>query len=355
MSRLAALAILASSVAAGCLAEPEDDADLEIGEDALAQKADEHWLYTGPMPVLEAAKVFVSLQGHTARVSGLLPAGARVPDLPHVRAQAEGARTRLDVVYPIATAAYGVANSVPGREYGFEHARPYRPDGMAYPRSDPGGHWVTWGGFPFLAYNGGIAFHGPITPRNSRGRPDMSVWYLQRGKVSAGCNRMMGEHVVEMSHMLGISMRKIYGENQMYWRPTAAKVLILADYDRYGDKYIDVDYPTDVGAPRPAATHGREQVEMFGSWVATETPDGRDLPPDMKWRGGVSGAYYVFAEHARRDMVCSYAKRDLTGLKNLARHMGGELPRSICEKKACVEGSIRAGRSSAQTREACAL
>jgi hypothetical protein len=98
MSRLVALAVLASSlVAAGCLAEPEDDADLEIGEAALAQKADEHWLYTGPMPVLEAAKVFVSLQGHTARVSGLLPAGARVPDLPHVKAQAEGARPRLDV------------------------------------------------------------------------------------------------------------------------------------------------------------------------------------------------------------------------------------------------------------------
>ena len=41
---------------------------------------------------------------------------------------------------------------------------------------------------------------------------------------------------------------------------------------------------------------------MFGSWVASEMPDGKDLPPDMKWEGGVSGKSYVFKEHARTDM-----------------------------------------------------
>ena len=56
----------------------------------------------------------------------------------------------------------------------------------------------------------------------------------------------------------------------------------------------------------------------------------------------MNGQPYVFSQHARNDMVCSFAKADLAGLKNLQRATGGELPRTICEKKACVVEAIRA-------------
>jgi hypothetical protein len=91
---------------------------------------------------------------------------------------------------------------------------------------------------------------------------------------------------------------------------------------------------------------------MFGSWVATLLPNGKDLPPDMKWEGGVNGKPYVFADHARNDMVCSFEKRDLPALKGLVRAVGGELPRSVCEKKACIVDALRAG---ADAKARCGL
>src|SRR5262249_7928151 len=152
--------------------------------------------------------VTASLTGHTARVTGYLPAGTDLPELPHVKTMLEGDRVRVDIVYPIATAAPSTSNSRPGT-YSFQLAKPYRPNGPAFTQS-LGWHDVPWGGFPFLAYNGGIAFHGPITDKDDEAPGDLSVWYLRRGQVSSGCNRMMGEHVVEFSHVLGISMRKVY-------------------------------------------------------------------------------------------------------------------------------------------------
>ncbi len=346
------LGAFAATFLVGACAEP---ASTGGGDEDLVQKPNEHWIYSGPLPPLESAKVTVSLAGHTARVSGLVPMAVSVPDLPHVRASTEGGRTRIDVVYPIATAGPSAGNSPAGVEYSFHQARPYRPDGMAYPASDPAGHFVTWGGFPFLAYNGGIAFHGPITFQNNRTDDKLSVWYLRRGRVSGGCNRMMGEHVVELAHVLGISMRRIYGPNKIYENPTAAKVVVTDAYDTIGDRFVDVDYPTDVGVTRPASVHGAAKVAMFGSWVASETPDGRDLPPDMKWEGGNSGTYYDFADHARRDMVCSFATETLSTLKALAALSGGELPRSICEKRACIVDAIARGANAASVRESCKL
>jgi hypothetical protein len=205
MIRLRNLAFIAASFALGACAVPSDDwdDDVESAEDALAAKADEHWFYTGALPRLDYAAVTVSLKGHTARASGLLPAGAPIPDLPHVRAKREGQRVRIDVVYPIATAnaAIGKSNSRPG-DYAFSLLKPYRPDGNAWTRSE-GDHFVPWGGFPFIAYNNGIAMHGPITSKDSASAPDQDVWYLRRGQVSGGCNRMLGEHVVELAHLLG--------------------------------------------------------------------------------------------------------------------------------------------------------
>jgi hypothetical protein len=348
MSRFALGLMLASAIlAGGCAADPaSDDAGEESGEDALTAKADEHWIYAGPMPALKDAKVIASLQGSTAHVIGYLPAGAstaEIAQLPNVKTRLENGRTRVDIVYPIATAAPPKTNSKPGI-YSFYGAKPYRPDGIAYTVS-AGEHFVPWGGFPFLGYNDGIAFHGPITSQNNTGVPDASVWYLHRGAVSSGCNRMMGEHVTELAHVLGISMRKVYAANFMYENPTTAKAEIIAEYDALDGKLIDVDYPTDVGVTRPGKLNGDDKVVMFGSWVASEQANGADLPPDQKWEAGIPGKPYVFAAHARRDMVCSFAKQDLAGLKRVQVSMGGELPRSICAKKDCVVDAIRTNKN----------
>jgi hypothetical protein len=358
MTRVALLSLIASVFALGaCAADPvaEDDAG-ELGEDALTAKADEHWFYTGGLPRLENVVVTVSLKGHTAHVSGLAPRDTFIPMLPHVRTTALDGRTRVDVVYPIATAnaSIGKTNSRPG-EYAFYQAKPYRPDGTAFTQSE-GEHHVPWGGFPFVAYNQGIAFHGPITSKDNAGTPDQSVWYLRRGQVSGGCNRMLGEHVIELAHIIGANMRKVYEANRAYGAREAplnitGKVNVIADYDKLGDKWIDVDYATDTGVTRPGKVYGDANVEMFGSWIGTETPDGRDLPPDMKWEGGVSGKPYVFKDHTLANTVCSLPKSLLPKAKELAG--SGELPMNLCAKKKCYVDALRAGGAAA-ARTQCA-
>ncbi len=355
MIRLGVASLIAVSLTLGaCAADPADDrGDEQIGEDDLTAKADEHWFYTGALPKLESARVTVSLKGNTARVSGLAPAGATIPDLPHLRTKPEGARTRVDIVYPIATAnvSIGKSNSRPG-QYSFYMAKPYRPDGEAWTQSE-GTHFVPWGGFPFVAYNAGIAFHGPITSKDNKSALDQDVWYLRRGAVSGGCNRMLGEHVVELAHVLGVNMRKVYVANKIYDARDlgiAAKVDVIADYDKYEGKWIDVDYATDTGVVRPAKVYGADKVEMFGSWIATETPDGRDLPPDMKWEGGVSGKPYVFSEHAVAGTVCSLPKSLLPKAKELAGN--GELPMNLCANKACYVDALKNGTATA-ARDRC--
>ncbi|HSQ62820.1 MAG TPA: hypothetical protein VLM85_06380 [Polyangiaceae bacterium] len=154
---------------------------------------------------------------------------------------------------------------------------------------------------------------------------------------------MMGEHVVELAHAIGVDMRKVYTANQSFVPKTTAKVDVIGGYDSYDGKLVDVDYPTDVGVVRPAKVVGAANVEMFGSWVASEQPNGKDLPPDMKWEGGVAGDYYVFAEHAIHDIVCSVPKADLPKLKAWATKRGGEVPADFCPKKACYLNAVRTG------------
>lgn len=61
----------------------------------------------------------------------------------------------------------------------------------------------NFGLFPFLRYtNRGHAFHGPI-----EGDRSTDMWTLSRGKVSSGCQRMDGEHIVELSVLLGCPAR----------------------------------------------------------------------------------------------------------------------------------------------------
>lgn len=351
---LGAFLVLATALV-GCSASRGDhDVDEGTSEGELAATKDRAWFYDGPIPALADANVTLSLKGHTARVTGYAPLGTDLSGLPHVRTRYEAGRLRVDAVYPIATARPGKSNS-PAGLYHFQMAKPYRPDGIAVTKVE-GEHWVPWGGYPFVAYNGGIAFHGPITSVDApelADNEDGKVWVLQRGPVSGGCNRMLPEHIVEFTHVIGVSMRKVYDANRAYPANTATSVSVIDDYDTFDGKYVDVDYPTWTGMKRPGVVYGAGQVEMFGSWVATETPDGSDLPPSMKWEGGVAGKYYVFGEHAREDMVCSVAKADVAKLKALAKTLpGAELPRGFCAKRDCVIDAFHAGRNA---RAACAL
>jgi hypothetical protein len=345
-------AFAAAATLAGCASETAGGADgVSTGGDALSAKADEHWVYNGTLPTLENATITVALKGHTARVTGYLPAGAPAPNVPHARLTPEGARTKIDLVYPIATARPGKSNSIPG-VYALQYVKPYRPDGNAWTQEE-GDHQVPWGGFPFFAYNNGIAFHGPITSQDNKSPIDQSVWYLERGTVSGGCNRMMGEHVVELTHVMGVNMRRIYNPDSAVTPSNRAPVTVVDDYDLWNGKYVDVDYPTAVGVVRPAKVVGADKVEMFGSWVATEAPDGSDLPPDMKWEGGVAGKPYVFAKHAVPNLVCSFPKDTHARLRELQRVRRNELPADLCAKKACYVDAIRAGRMAAQLDAAC--
>lgn len=357
--RLASALVALSVCPVIACAAPSGEADdvTESTESELAKSADDHWFYGGPLPMLESSRVTVSLEGHTARISGLVPTGVDLPaELPpHVRVKSEGGRARLDAVYPIATARAGKGDSRPGSGYRFGNVIPYRPNGIAVTR-DEGPHMVTWGGFPFLRYNQGIALHGPITAMENGGEPDMAVWYLQRGEVSGGCNRMMGEHVVELAHLGGVSMRRVYAKNAQVSPSGAARVTVTAGYDTYEGKFVDVDFPTDAGVSRstvtrPGKVHGADRVEMFGSWIGSTFAEGRDLPPSMKWEAGVAGKPYVFAEHVRKDWICAVRPSQLSRLSSYVKR-NGDLPASFCAKKTCVLGALEAG---ADPKDRCGL
>jgi hypothetical protein len=340
MNRFAVALMLASSIVAGgcAAAEPDDSEDPAASEDALTHRARDAWFYDGPLPALDAAQVTISLKGHTVRVSGLLPAGAAAPGAEHsyIQSKSENGRTRIDVVYPIATGAEYSYNARPG-DYDFTRSRPYRPDGQT--TSSSGTSFVTWGGFPFIAYAGNIAVHGPITHGSNASGVD--AFYLRRGPVSHGCNRMLGEHVTELAHLVGVNMRKVWVADAIYENPSTAKVKLLADYDSRDGKLVDVDYPTDGATPiRPPA----ESAVMFKSWVGTETPDGSDLPASMKWEAGINGKLYVMKEHAKPNFVCSVPEASIKSLRAFAGKLpGATLPAGFCAKKKCVLDTLKAG------------
>jgi hypothetical protein len=350
----------------GCASDvtAEDDDTTPLEAD-LQKKTTDQWFYSGPLPALENTSLVVSLKGHTARITGTLPAGITIPDLPHLRRETTvDGKQLVHFVYPIATARPGKSNSTPG-VYRLEDVRPFRPDGKAITR-DEGEHFVPWGGFPFIAYNQGIAFHGPITSTDPTppivdefgavvdARAGDEVFTLLRGAVSGGCNRMMGEHVVELSHLLGVNMRKVYAANQYVSPSVRPNVTVSAEYDQVLGKAVDVDYPTDVGAVRPhVALMSRDKVEMFGSWVATERNDGKDLAQPLKWEGGVKGKLYTFSEHAKKDWVCSMPQALLPRLGKVAKTLpGGLLPADFCAKRACVVDALSTGK---EAKSVCRL
>ena len=324
----------------GCSSSNGEEATDSSTEENLRVRGQAEWFYSGSLPALENAAVTISLKGSTARVEGTLPVGVTIPDLPNVRQTNVNGRTLLDIVYPIATAAV-YSNNAPRGGYAFQRAIPFRPNGNAYTVS-AGNHFVTWGGFPFLAYDGAIAMHGPITDATSQSGTD--VWYLKRGTVSSGCNRMLGEHVIELAHISGIDMRKVFTANSTVIPAHPDHVTVIADYDQWNGKYVDIDYPTDVGVVRPGKVYGSDAVEMFGSWVGAELPDGSDLPKSLEWQGGVSGNLYVFKDHAAYNRVCSVMPTDLPKLKAwAAKQPNAEVPADFCTRKDCIVNALEDG------------
>jgi hypothetical protein len=258
---MVALALLAT---AGCAADTRDGADQETAssEDDLLKRTGptSSWSYRGLMPTLDAPAMTVSLQGHTVHVTGLLPAGF-TGALPFY-AKAEGAaagRTRVHLAYPIATVDPNgqLENGTPTRN----------PEPFGYAVCGGDNFHATnatgaFGGFPFIEYvcnhrdadgrvRSGIAFHGPITGRALSGA---TYWSLTRGPVSHACNRMLGEHVLELAHVIGFDRGA---------RGTPVKV--IAGFDQLGGKNIDVDYPA-TGWNRPASP----SAVVFPIWQAVK-------------------------------------------------------------------------------------
>jgi hypothetical protein len=110
----------------------------------------------------------------------------------------------------------------------------------------------------------GLAFHGPITSKRNAETGDWE-WLLTRGPVSHGCNRMQGEHVVELAHVLGLDMSAPHSAGEV--KKLTTPVSVLSDYDQVEGQFIDVDYPTHPAVKRPTGN-----VAMYRTW------DSRNLP-----------------------------------------------------------------------------
>ena len=160
---LAALAITA--VITACAADAQDDSTGSANQD-LSAKASDEWFYGGPLPALDNPHVVASLNGHTTHVSGTLPAGVTIPDLPHVKTSQVNGKTQVDVVYPIASAAKPSDNSNTGT-YHFQGVKPYRPNGNAYTES-AGNHFVTWAASRSLPTTAASPSTARSPPRSAR-------------------------------------------------------------------------------------------------------------------------------------------------------------------------------------------
>lgn len=274
MSSLAQWLCLAAFVSlAGCAVQSTDEEGAGAGdvtEDELRKGAAEQWVYNGTLPHLENPSITVSLTAHTARVTGYLPRDWSQPLPYYADSLIDSGRTKIAVVYPIAT---GSSVNSQGTSYRITRVSPWVPT-----NSD-----AAWGGFPFIPYNRGIAFHGPITAADGE-------WRLIRGPVSHGCNRMQGEHVTELAHLIGVDMTTTVHRGTA-WTGLDVPVTVLRKPDTWKGKAVDVDYPAQRSVQRPTG-----DVIMFPSWTADEL----------------------------RAFVCPLNKREVTG---------GRIPPDYCARR----------------------
>lgn len=130
-------------------------------------------------------------------------------------------------------------------------------------RAKPTNSLGAFGNFPFLLYTtAGHALHGPIT-----GDRTADLWGLRRGKVSHGCNRMEGEHVIELSVLLGCSARGDQGR----CTPANESVVVMEEFDHFPDPAIPV-HQTGIIA---------DFAEIYRSWVI---PDVQGYPRETASR-----------------------------------------------------------------------
>jgi len=260
---LIALAAVALASTVGCAGQSPDENTDDSGADLIRKTSStSSWQYHGIMPELESPQLTVSLKGHTVHLQGLLPRNVAVESLPfHVKTEAApGGRTMVHAAYPIATVNTHLTapSGLPAR-----NPEPFDYSVCAGTMSAASVSEGAYGGFPFIEYichhrdhdgrvRSGIAFHGPIDDKVENGT---DYWFLQRGPVSHACNRMLGEHVLELAHAIGFD----HGV-----RGTPAKV--IADFDQFNGKPLDVDYPS-TGWTRPAG------AEVFKIWQAVAMGD----------------------------------------------------------------------------------
>lgn len=276
MAKISTLALVAAVATAGCAADaaPEEEAVDQSEDDLLKQTGPtSSWSYHGLMPTLESPVLTVSLKGHTVHVAGLLPTSfaGRLPF--HARSEAVAGRTRVHLVYPIATVdPNGVLPS---------GTRTRNPEPYSYAVCGGDNFHATnttgaFGGFPFIEYvcnhrdqdgrvRSGIAFHGPITSKAVSGA---TYWSLTRGPVSHACNRMLGEHVLELAHVIGFD-RGARG----------TRVNVVAGFDTLQGRIIDVDYAA-TGWTRPGAS----EAVVFPMWQAVkQRADGSTALDFPRW------------------------------------------------------------------------
>ena len=245
--------------AAATTADPAEGT-VDSSEDDLLKKTGptSSWSYRGLMPALESPKLTVSLEGHTVHVAGLLPASfhGRLPF--YAKTEAVGTRTRVHLAYPIATV--DPSGHLPDSSTATRNPEPFAYSVCGGDNFHATNSTGAFGGFPFIEYicghkdadgrvRSGIAFHGPITSTNVSGTP---YWSLLRGPVSHACNRMLGEHVLELAHVIGFD-RGVRG----------TPVTVIAGFDQLQGKNVDVDYPA-TGWTRPAA----QTSVVFPIWQA---------------------------------------------------------------------------------------
>lgn len=263
-SLLAPLALLAAVFTAAC----DDGGTPTTGDEDYLKNvektggASQKWIYQGPMPKLEQPAIVVSLKSHTARVTGLLPASF-TGNLPFyaIPSTEPSGRVRVNVVYPVATGAVdpstGKAPMAPGH-YSTLWGVPFTPTNDK----------AAWGGFPFMKYHAsrGLAFHGPITSQRNAETGDWE-WHLIRGPVSHGCERMAGEHVVELAHMLGMNMAGPHKSGDT--ATMSVSVDVITEWDQLNGKFVDVDYPALASVKRPKAA----ERTLFPTWDSNNLPN----------------------------------------------------------------------------------
>lgn len=280
--------------------------NLPIAKKTIEGKPDDEktlllrYVYNGPLPSLKNVAIVGSMKGLTVRVSGDLPPewieqknnekkkdGKTWKDaLPfYALIDKEDANPRISVVYPIASTASQLhslmnRNVIVGQEKGGQYTsveiNPWRTDGGE-----------AYGGFPFIHYGNGFSFHGPVN-RSWDVETQVEMWVLQRGYVSHGCKRMQAEHVVEMAHLIGLDMKKVYPRisNETKKWPTFSvdmKMLGMEEFDVYRDKKLDVNYHVSMTPPdwaaKGVAQVNRAKTSLPAAQVfVAPTWDARDFP-----------------------------------------------------------------------------